>query len=45
MRQFDWALAQPDDPWKSTNYNGIFVQERMWVLITEREINHKKKKG
>ncbi|KAJ8114664.1 hypothetical protein OPT61_g3508 [Boeremia exigua] len=37
MRHFDWALIQPDNPWKSTNYNGIFVQEQMWVLVTERE--------
>lgn len=36
MRHFDWALAQPDNPWKSTNYNGIWVQEQMWVLVTER---------
>ncbi|KAJ4350772.1 hypothetical protein N0V95_004449 [Ascochyta clinopodiicola] len=37
IRHFDWGLAHPDDPWKSTNYNGIFVQEQMWVLVTERE--------
>jgi cytochrome P450 len=37
VRHFDWALAQPDNPWKSTNYNGIFVQEQMWVLVTRRE--------
>lgn len=36
MRHFDWALAQPDNPWRSTNYNGIWVQEQMWVLVTER---------
>ncbi|KAH6637940.1 putative cytochrome P450 monooxygenase [Boeremia exigua] len=37
MRHFDWALTQPESPWKSTNYNGIWVQEQMWVLVTERE--------
>lgn len=36
MRHFDWAIAQPDNPWRSTNYNGIWVQEQMWVLVTER---------
>lgn len=39
MRHFDWAIAQPDHPWRSTNYNGIWVQENMWVLVTERNQN------
>lgn len=37
MRNFDWALVQPENPWKSINYNGIWVQEHMWVVVTERE--------
>jgi len=37
LRHFDWALATPEKPWRSTNYSGIFVQDEMWVLVTERE--------
>jgi cytochrome P450 len=37
LRHFDWALATPEKPWRSTNYTGIFVQDEMWVLLTERE--------
>lgn len=37
MRYFDWALVRPENPWKSTNYNGIWAQEQMWVIVTERE--------
>ncbi|KAF2691046.1 cytochrome P450 [Lentithecium fluviatile CBS 122367] len=37
LRHFDWALATPERPWRSTNYTGIFVQDEMWVLVTARE--------
>ncbi|ORY12211.1 benzoate 4-monooxygenase cytochrome-like protein P450 [Clohesyomyces aquaticus] len=37
LRHFDWALATPEKPWRSTNYVGIFVQDEMWVLVTDRK--------
>lgn len=36
LHHFDWALANPETPWRSTNYTGIFAQDNMWVLVTER---------
>ncbi|KAF2269652.1 cytochrome P450 [Lojkania enalia] len=38
LRHFDWALAFPEKPWISKNYMGIFVQEEMWVQVTERSV-------
>lgn len=38
LRHFDWALATPEYPWRSTNYIGIFVQDEMWVLVSERTV-------
>ena len=37
LRHFDWAVARPEKPWKEDNLNGIYVQEDMWMLMTERE--------
>jgi len=37
MRNFDWAIAKPEEPWKAANFSGIFHHEDMWVLIEERE--------
>jgi hypothetical protein len=37
MLHFDWALVDPAKPWRSINYTGIFVQDQMWVAVTERE--------
>jgi hypothetical protein len=37
MRNFDWCLARPDNPWKEKNFFGIFTQTDMWVLVTHRE--------
>ncbi|KAH6026409.1 hypothetical protein HBI54_239890 [Parastagonospora nodorum] len=35
-RHFDWAVASPDKPWHSRNYNGVFVQDNMYMTITKR---------
>lgn len=36
LKHFDWALATPEKPWRTANYMGVFVQDEMWVLVTER---------
>lgn len=37
LRNFDWAIATPEKPWRTINYMGIFAQDQMWVLVTERQ--------
>ncbi|OAL49101.1 benzoate 4-monooxygenase cytochrome-like protein P450 [Pyrenochaeta sp. DS3sAY3a] len=37
LRNFDWAIANPEDPWRSKNYMGLFLQDEMWVIVTERD--------
>jgi cytochrome P450 len=37
LRHFDWALSTPEKPWDSRNYNGVFRQEDMLVVVTPRE--------
>ncbi|KAK3388000.1 cytochrome P450 [Podospora didyma] len=36
MRNFDWCLAKPENPWKEANYIGLFTHSDMWVLVTDR---------
>ncbi|KAF1961436.1 benzoate 4-monooxygenase cytochrome-like protein P450 [Byssothecium circinans] len=38
LRHFDWAVVKPETPWKSKNYIGIFLQQELWMLVTEREV-------
>lgn len=37
LRNFDLALAQPQNPWQEENYIGLFANKGLWVLVTERE--------
>ncbi|KAM7198208.1 Pisatin demethylase [Naviculisporaceae sp. PSN 640] len=37
MRNFDWALNNPTEPWKATNTLGLFVIQDLWVQVTERK--------
>lgn len=37
IRNFDWCLANPEQPWTELNFAGIFTHSDMWVLATERE--------
>lgn len=39
MRNFEWALATPEEPWESLNYYGLFVQKNMKMFITDRIVN------
>jgi hypothetical protein len=36
LRQFDFQLVYPSNPWKSVNY-GLFLQRDMWVSVSLRE--------
>lgn len=36
LRHFDWAISFPDKPWESRNYIGLFLQDHMYVTISER---------
>ncbi|KAF7597161.1 hypothetical protein BBP40_009500 [Aspergillus hancockii] len=36
LRSFDWALVNPEKPWKKRNVNGLFAVSDMWVTVTER---------
>lgn len=40
LRNFDWCLGKPEEPWREHNYMGIFVHSNMWVMATERTLNH-----
>ena len=40
LRNFDWCLGKPEEPWKEHNYMGIFVHSDMWVMATERTSNY-----
>jgi len=37
LRNFDWCLCKPEDPWKEYNCMGIFIHRDMWVMATERD--------
>ncbi|KAF3019341.1 hypothetical protein E8E14_010372 [Neopestalotiopsis sp. 37M] len=37
LRAFDFQLINPTNPWKSRSYS-VFVEEEMWVKVTESEI-------
>lgn len=37
MRNFDWSLARPDQPWTEGSYGGLLAHKDMWVLASERE--------
>ncbi|EIT81919.1 cytochrome P450 monooxygenase [Aspergillus oryzae 100-8] len=37
LRNFDWALANPEQPWRRKNVNGLFAVSDMWVTVTARE--------
>ncbi|KAK8066112.1 hypothetical protein PG997_012859 [Apiospora hydei] len=37
MRNFDWSLARPDQPWTEGSYGGILAHKDMWVLVSERK--------
>jgi hypothetical protein len=36
LRDFDFQLVNPAQPWKSVNYN-LFFQSDMWVSVALRE--------
>ncbi|KAF2007088.1 cytochrome P450 [Amniculicola lignicola CBS 123094] len=36
LRHFDFELLNPGKPWRSVNYN-LFLQDEMWLRVTERE--------
>ncbi|KAK3939350.1 pisatin demethylase [Diplogelasinospora grovesii] len=36
LRRFDWALANPAEPWRTRNVMGLFAISDMWVQVTER---------
>ena len=36
FRRYDITLVDPTDPWKSVNRNGLFLQEDMFVRISDR---------
>ncbi|OCL04146.1 cytochrome P450 [Glonium stellatum] len=36
FRNFDMEIVNPEKPWTSTNTLGVFLQEDMWVRVTER---------
>ncbi|KAK5655696.1 hypothetical protein OQA88_5629 [Cercophora sp. LCS_1] len=38
LRNFEWCLCKPEDPWKEYNCMGIFVHSDMWVTATERKL-------
>ncbi|KNG80951.1 cytochrome P450 monooxygenase [Aspergillus nomiae NRRL 13137] len=37
LRNFDWALVNPEQPWRRRNVNGLFAVTDMWVTVTARE--------
>lgn len=37
IRRFDWAIGRPEKPWMSYNYNGVFRQDNLMVVVSERE--------
>ncbi|KAE8378027.1 cytochrome P450 [Aspergillus bertholletiae] len=37
LRNFDWALANPERPWHRRNINGLFAVTDMWVTATARQ--------
>lgn len=41
LRQFDFQLVNPAQPWKSVNYN-LFFQSDMWVSVALRETEAEK---
>lgn len=36
MRNFEWCIANPEQPWKELNCAGLFVHKDMFLLATER---------
>ncbi|KAK3368377.1 benzoate 4-monooxygenase cytochrome-like protein P450 [Podospora didyma] len=36
LRNFDWCIAKPEQPWRSFNYIGLFEHKDFEVLATER---------
>lgn len=36
VRNFDWALERPEEPWVEHNYAGLYVHSGMWVTAMER---------
>ncbi|KAI0435650.1 cytochrome P450 [Xylaria telfairii] len=36
-RNFDWALLNPETPWKDANFMGLHSTTDMWVLAKERK--------
>ncbi|PKS13167.1 hypothetical protein jhhlp_000511 [Lomentospora prolificans] len=36
MRNFDWSLANPTEPWHERNYAGLYAHKDMWVLASDR---------
>ena len=37
MRNFDWSIANPEQPWKERNYGGVYAHTDMFLLASERE--------
>jgi hypothetical protein len=37
MKNFDWTLVDPTNPWRSTAFQGVFAQDNLWVAVTTRE--------
>ncbi|KAI1842663.1 hypothetical protein JX266_011125 [Neoarthrinium moseri] len=40
LRNFDFDLINPSNPWKSRNFN-LFMQSEMWLKVTEREFTER----
>jgi hypothetical protein len=40
FRHFNWALVNPEKPWRLFNSNGIFVINDLWVQVTPREVRN-----
>ncbi|CAI6337947.1 unnamed protein product [Periconia digitata] len=38
LRYFDWSIAKPATPWRSINCIGIFLQQELWMVVTERNV-------
>ncbi|KAK3368836.1 cytochrome P450 [Lasiosphaeria ovina] len=36
LRNFDWALIDPTNPWSASNVYGLFLISDMWVEVTAR---------
>ncbi|KAK8136687.1 cytochrome P450 monooxygenase [Apiospora sp. TS-2023a] len=37
MRNFDWSLARPGQPWTEGSFGGLLAHKDMWVLVSERQ--------